>query len=126
MHGAFSVVWHRQRLAGTIYLELQLPGPGTVSLLGTHSDPAITASAARTQLDPGYDRLGYSRRSDIIITKAGLVHLALHPTTAGERLLRRHATYGMPLYVRVWISYTPTGGATTLLSRTVRMLAAHQ
>ena len=34
MHGAFSVVWYRRRLAGTIYLELQLPGPGTVSLLG--------------------------------------------------------------------------------------------
>ena len=126
MHGAFSVVWHRQRLAGTIYFELHLPGPGTVRLLGTHSDPAITVSTARTQLDPGYDRLGYSRHSDIIITKAGLVHLALHPTTAGERLLRRHATYGMPLYVRVWIGYTPTGGAMTLLSRTVRVLAAHQ
>ena len=125
MHGAFSVVWHRQRLAGTIYVELQLPGPGTVSLLGTHSDPATTASAAQTQLDPGYDRFAYGHRSDII-TKAGLVHLALRPNAVGERLLRRHATHGMPLHVRVWISYTPTGGATTLLSRTVRVLTAHQ
>jgi hypothetical protein len=126
MHGAFSVVWHRQRLTGTIYVELQLPGPGTVSLLGTHSDPATTASTEQTQLDPGYDRFTYGRRSDITSTKAGLVHLALCPNASGERLLRRHATYGMPLHVRVSIRYTPTGGATTLLSRIVRVLAAHQ
>jgi hypothetical protein len=32
----------------------------------------------------------------------------------------------MTLYVRVWISYTPAGGATRTISRTVRVLAAHQ
>lgn len=126
MHGAFSLVWHRQRLTGTIDVELQLPGPGTVSLLGTHSDPATTASAAQAQLAPGPDRFAYGRRSDITITKAGLAHLALRPDPTGERLLRRHAAYRIALHVRVWISYTPTGGAATLISRTVRVLGAQQ
>jgi hypothetical protein len=126
MHGNFSVVWHRQRLVGMIYIELQLPSVGTVSLLGTHSNPKTTASAAHAQLEPGYDRFAYARRNNITITKAGAVHLTLRPTPAGQRLLRRHATYGMPLHIRVWISYTPTGGQTRTISRTVRVLAAHQ
>jgi hypothetical protein len=124
--GAFALLWHRQRPTGMIYVEVQLPGPGTVSLLGTHSDPATTASAAQAQITAGPERFAYGRRSDITITKAGRVQVALRPNAAGERLLRRHATYGMALHVRVWIIYTPTGGATRLLRRTVRVLAAHR
>ncbi len=126
MHGAFAVLWHRQRLNGTIFVELQLPSAGTVSLLGTHSDPTTSASAAEVQLEPGFDRFVYGLHNNITITKPGLVHLVLHPTAAGERLVSSHAKYGLPLHVRVWISYTPTGGATRSVPRTVRVLAAHQ
>jgi hypothetical protein len=126
MHGAFAVLWHRQSLRGTVFVELQLPGPGTISLLGTHSDLPSTASTAQDQLDPGFDRFAYGRHSNITIAKAGLVHLVLHPGAVGESVLRRHAKYGMPLHVRVWISYTPSGGATASVSRTVRVLAAGQ
>ena len=93
---------------------------------GTHSDPTTAASTAAVQLEPGFERFAYGRHSDIKITQAGLVHLSLHPDAAGERVLRRHARYGMTLYVRVWISYTPAGRATRTISRTVRVLAAHQ
>jgi hypothetical protein len=126
MHGAFAVLWHRQRLDGTVFVELQLPGPGTVSLLGTHSDASRAATAAQDQLDPGFGRFAYGRDANIAIGKAGLVHLVLRPDAAGTSLLRRHAGFGMPLHVRVWISYTPTGGATAYESRTVRVLAAGQ
>ena len=124
MHGDFAILWHRQRLDGTIYVELKLSAPGTVSLLGTHSDPTV-ASAAQAQLEPGFERFAYGRHANITITKAGLVHLVLYPNAAGKRLVRRHTKYGMALHVRVWVTYTPTGGATRNISRTVRVLVAH-
>jgi hypothetical protein len=124
MHGGFAVLWHRQRLNGTIYVELQLPTAGTVSLLGTHSDPLSSASAA--ELRPGFDRFTYGRNDGIAIGRAGLVHLVLRPGSAGERVLRSDASRGEPLHVRVWISYTPTGGATRNVSRIARVLAAGQ
>jgi hypothetical protein len=126
MHGVFAVLWHRQHLGGTIFVELQLPSAGIVSLLGTHSDPTKDASAAEAQLAPGFGRFAYARRTNIVITKAGLVHLALRPDAAGERVLRRHAKWGLPLHIRVWISYTPTGGSTRNIARNARVLAAHQ
>jgi hypothetical protein len=126
MRGAFAVLWHRQRLDGKIYVELQLPRAGRVSLLGTHSDVVTRASAFEANLGPGLHRFAYADHTDITIGAAGLVHLVLRPDTAGQRLLRRHAKYGIPLHIRVWISYTPNGGATSTISRTVRVLAAHQ
>jgi hypothetical protein len=52
--------------------------------------------------------------------------LSLRPGHAGERMLRSDANRGEPLHVRIWISYTPTGGATRTVSVTARVLAAHQ
>jgi hypothetical protein len=72
MHGAFSVLGHRQRLAGAIHVELELPAAGTVSLLGTHSDLGQTAAVAQDTYGPGADRFAYGRLSNIAIAPQGV------------------------------------------------------
>ena len=127
--GALKIIRHRQRLDGDIYLDLDLPGAGTVSLLATHSDPthgAVATAAALQLLQPGAGRFAYARRSDIPVAAGGTVNLVLAPSSAGEQLLRRHARYGMALHVWVWIGFTPTGGATRYTLRLVRVLAARR
>jgi hypothetical protein len=122
MRGAFSIVRSRAGADGTIAVVLLLPGAGTLSVIGTHSDPKSVASAAQSQLEPGYHRFVYAPDVTMAVTRAGYLALALHPSPAGRRLLRRHARYGLALNVRIWISYTPAGGAIRTIPYTVTVL----
>ncbi len=104
----FTVISHAQNADGTIELTLRLPGAGVIDVLGTHSDP-LTGALAAAVLEPGYHRLDWGRRH-ITVTKAGTIHVKLYPNATGLRLLARHRRYGWALHVRVFVTYTPTGG----------------
>jgi hypothetical protein len=95
---------------GTVQLTLTLPGAGTVRTLGTHSDPP-TANTATVLPEPGHHRFAWSTRTTTAATKAGTIHITLHPNTAGTRMMRYARNQGWALHIRVWTTYTPTGGA---------------
>ena len=110
--------------AGAVAVAVRVPGAGTIALLGTHSRPADgpLAHAALGALEPGWDRLAYGRASTSA-TAAGLLHLTLAPDATGRALLARERRRGNPLHIRVWISFTPTGGTTRTRPVTVEVLA---
>ena len=91
------------RSSGTISLFVKVPGAGHVDVLAT----AWRDNLARTavlQSAPG--RLVYARASKHL-DAASTVHLLTRPNKRGMLLLHHH-TYRVTL--RVWVTYTPTGG----------------
>jgi methionine-rich copper-binding protein CopC len=110
--------------SGAVTLAVRVPGAGTIALLGTHSRPADgpLAHSALGALEPGWDRLAYGRASTSS-TAAGLLHLTLAPDTTGRALLARERRRGNPLHIRVWISFTPSGGTARTRPVTVEVLA---
>jgi adhesin/invasin len=108
---------------GTITLTLGLPGPGSVSVLGTHSDPTLTAGTASALLEPGYHRLAWTRHGTTA-TRGGRMRVTLHPNKAGRRMPNYARGQGWALHVRVWVTYTPTGGKARERRVTIRVLSA--
>jgi hypothetical protein len=101
-------------------LDIDLPGPGTVVLLGTHED---VVGAVADVLEPGTHRFVWAREN-VTATGADMITITLHPNRDGKRLLARHHRYGMTLNVTVWATYTPTGGTPRSTTTTVHVLSA--
>jgi hypothetical protein len=93
-----------------------------VSVLGTHSDATASAGSASAVLQPGYRRLAWTRHS-ATTGKAGRMRITLHPNTAAVRMLRYAQHAGWALHIRVWTTYTPTGGRARSTKITIRVLA---
>jgi hypothetical protein len=106
---------------GTIALRIDLPGAGTINLLGTHSDSSATTASALLQ--PGYRRYA-TDRATIKVTKAGRVKAMLRLNTAGRQMTRYARRQGWAFHVRVWITFTPTAGNPRSHEFTVRVLKA--
>ena len=108
---------------GAITLRIDLPGPGSVSLLGTHSDPG-DATHPDNRLVPGSARFAWARTNATAAT-AGPMRVTLHPDAAGKRIFRFDRRHGQALHIRVWITYTPTGGSARSSKVTIRVLKRH-
>ena len=119
----FTIDAHTHSANGTIALTLTLPGPGELNMLGTHSNPPRSATAASVLLAPGHDRFLAWARSRLTATNAGTVHATLHPNAVGTRMYRYARNHGWALHIRVWVSYTPTAGTARSIPITIRVLA---
>jgi sugar lactone lactonase YvrE len=117
----FTIDGYTHTKGGAITLKIDLPGPGSVSILGTHSDPV--AGATSVLLQPGYHRLAWARQS-ATAEKSGTMRITLKPDAAGTRMLRYARSHGWALHIRVWTTYTPTGGLALSTPITIRVLAA--
>ncbi len=110
---------------GTITLTVHVPGAGTVNALGTHESVAAARSTLASELlEPGHGRIAWGR-SSARSSKAGIIRLILHASSAGRSLLARHRTLGWALKVRVWVTYAPSAGTPRSFASTVRVLRAH-
>jgi hypothetical protein len=119
----FTIDGYTHNANGTITLTIDVPGPGSVGMLGTHSDPIDGANTASAQLQPGPHRLVWTRKNTTA-SKAGKMRIELRPGAAGVRMLRYARAHGWALHVRVWTTFTPTGGRARSRKTTIRVLAA--
>ena len=90
----FTVARRVKLMDGSTLITLVLPGPGTI----TPQQAANRATAAGQTL--------LVKKSRKVATKAGRVRLAIRPTKAGKRVLRRKRK----LTVRLRLTFKPTGG----------------
>ncbi len=117
---AFTILSAGARSKGSIVVVVQLPGPGTVDLLGTHAD--VTGAIA-AMLEPGGHRFAWGRDT-VNVTAAGKITITLNPDGKGKELLARHHHHGWALNITVWVTYTPTGGHARSEEVYVRVLKA--
>ncbi len=89
---------------GTITLTAAVPGPGTIDLFATA--PKSNRARAALRLHPAPGRFVFAQ-SRTTAHRAKTLHLRLAPNSRGRRLVRHH-THRVVL--RLWVSYTPTGG----------------
>jgi hypothetical protein len=92
-------------MCGTVNFSLTLPGPGIVDVLETAWQDNLKAGAVRL-LNPAPHRFVFARKH-LNITQAGQTSITVNPNPKGHRLLLHHR---YPVLIRLWISYTPTGG----------------
>jgi hypothetical protein len=117
---AFTITSATGSPDGAIVLGVELPGPGTVALLGTHED--VVGAVARV-LEPGSRRFAWGRAT-MTVARARTIKITLRPDRHGRQLLARHQHYGMALNITVWVSYTPAAGNARSKKTTVRVLKA--
>jgi hypothetical protein len=101
---AFSITGLRITANGIVRLRATVPGPGRVDVLETAwlsnlADAAVT-------LQPAPHRFA-SARAHKTATHPGVLRLRLIPNRRGRRLVAHHI-YAVTL--RLWVTYTPTGG----------------
>jgi hypothetical protein len=101
----FTVSRIKARRDGTITLDVTVPGPGTIDVLETAWDDNL--AHATVLLQPAKNRFVYARKHENAAT-AGTFHLRVKPNARGTRLVHHH-TYRVLL--RLWVTYTPKGGA---------------
>jgi sugar lactone lactonase YvrE len=122
---SFTIEGSTHASDGAITLTVVVPGPGAVTLLGTHSDPGATTHAHGTRLLPGSERFAWARQN-ATSAKAGAMRVTLHPDLAGTEMFRYARDHGQALHIRVWTTYTPTGGSARSSVVTIRLLAARK
>jgi hypothetical protein len=115
---AFTITAVQDGADGAVILALDLPGAGTVDLLGTHED--VVGGVARV-LEPGPHRFDWGRAS-AAATKAGTLEVKLEPDGNGRKLLARHRRYGWALNIAIWATYVPAGGLARSKEIRVRVL----
>ena len=89
---------------GSITLNVTIPGPGTIDVLETAWKNNLASAAVLLQPAPRRFVVTRARKT---ARRAGTLKLRVTPNKHGKRLVRHH-TYRVTL--RLWVSYTPTGG----------------
>ena len=89
---------------GTITLSVTVPGAGSLDTLVTAWKNNLAAVAA---LQPAKYRFAFAR-GHATASRAGTLHLTITPGRRGRRLVAHH-TYRIVL--RLWVRFTPNGGA---------------
>ncbi len=107
---------------GTVTLAVKVPGAGALSVLGTHENVGASVSAL---LEPGPRRFDWGRAT-APSANAGVLELTLYPDAAGRHLLLRHRRRGWALHVRLWVTFTPSGGSPRSVTSTALVLAARR
>jgi Putative Ig domain len=90
---------------GTVRLHVSVPGPGRIDVLETAWLSNLAHAAVALQ--PAPHRFA-SARTHKTATQPGKLKLRVAPNRRGRRLVAHH-TYTVTL--RLWVTYTPTGGA---------------
>ena len=101
----FTVSHVKTHRDGTITFTIKVPGPGGIDVLETAWHDNLAHAAALLQ--PAVDRFAYARKH-LNADTAGTFRVRVKPTAHGIRLVHHH-TYRVLL--RLWVTYTPTGGA---------------
>jgi hypothetical protein len=100
----FAVSHIRTHRDGTITLQVTVPGPGSIDVLETAWNDNLAHAAVVIQ--PARNRFVYARKHTAT-TSPRLLRLRIKPNARGRRLVHHH-TY--PVVLRLWVTYTPTGG----------------
>jgi hypothetical protein len=100
----FAVSHVRTHRDGTITLQVTVPGPGSIDVLETAWNDNLAHAAVLIQ--PARNRFVYAREQ-AATTSPGILRLRVKPNDRGRRLVHQH-TY--PVVLRLWVTYTPTGG----------------
>ena len=97
---------------GSVRFRLRLPGPGAVDVLETAWIDNYARStkrhrqASRVLLQPAPERFVFAR-AHVTAHKEGAITVTVKPNSAGRKLL---AHYRYQPVIRLWVSFTPTGG----------------
>ena len=100
----FSVSHIRLRRDGKITFKVNVPGPGKVDVLETAWTDNLAQIAV--QLQPATHRFVFAR-AHRTTNRSTTLQLRVNPNSRGRRLILHH-TYRVTL--RLWVTYTPTGG----------------
>ena len=100
----FTVSHIKTHRNGTITCHVNVPGPGTIDVLETAWNDNLAHAAI--QLQPAPRRFVFARQHKTA-QRATTLHLRVTPNKRGTRLVHHHS-YRVTL--RLWVSYTPTGG----------------
>ncbi len=101
---------------GSVTFSLKLPGPGVVDVLETarksnETTTGKSAAAAPPQVPPGrfvFARLHLNRST------GGMIGVVVNPNKRGTRLVHHHRG---KVFIRLWVTYTPTGGSPNTIGR---------
>ena len=100
----FTVSRIKTHRNGSITFNVKIPGPGTIDVLETAWKNNLASAAVLLQPAPRRFVVTRARKT---ARRAGTLKLRVIPNKHGKRLVRHH-TYRVTL--RLWVSYTPTGG----------------
>jgi hypothetical protein len=100
----FTVSHIKTHRNGIITFRVKVPGPGTIDVLETAWNDNL--AHATILLQPAPRRFVYARQHRTA-RHATTLHVRVIPNARGKRLVHHH-TYRVTL--RLWVSYTPTGG----------------
>jgi hypothetical protein len=100
----FTVSHIKTHRNGSVTFNVKLPGPGTIDVLETAWKNNLATTAVLLQ--PAARRFVIARHHKTA-PDATTLKLRVTPNKTGEQLVRHH-TYRVTL--RLWVSYTPTGG----------------
>jgi hypothetical protein len=101
----FTVSHVREKPDGSITFTITLPGAGIADVLETAWLDNFAHTA--TLLQPAPARFVYARRH-LTVTRAGAISVTVRPNRRGVRLVAHHSYH---VVLRLWVSYTPAGGA---------------
>jgi YVTN family beta-propeller protein len=100
----FTVSRIKTHRNGSVTFNVKIPGPGTIDVLETAWKNNLATAAVLLQ--PAARRFVIARHHKTA-PDATTLKLRVTPNKTGKRLVRHH-TYRVTL--RLWVSYTPTGG----------------
>ena len=100
----FTVSHLRTHRDGKITFAVKLPGSGRIDVLETAWNGNLAHAAIRLAPAPRRFVVGRAHKS---ARRATTLHLQVRPNMRGRQLVRHH-TY--PVTLRMWVTYTPTGG----------------
>ena len=100
----FTVSHVKTHRNGSITFNVKIPGPGAIDVLETAWKDNLASAAVLLQ--PAARRFVIARHHKTA-SHATTLRLRVIPNKRGKRLVRQH-TYRVTL--RLWVSYTPTGG----------------
>ncbi len=100
----FTVSDLRTHRNGIITFRVEVPGPGRIDVLETAWNDNIARAAV--VLQPASRRFVFAR-THRTAHQVGMLRVRVSPNARGRRLVHHH-TYRVTL--RLWVTYTPTGG----------------
>jgi Bacterial Ig-like domain (group 3)/Glycine rich protein len=107
----FSISGIHTARNGVLRFRLTLPGPGTADVLETAWRDNFARTA--TLLQPAVRRFVFARRH-LTVSRARALVVSVAPNGRGRRLIAHHR---YRVVIRLWVSYTPTGGIQRNLGR---------
>jgi hypothetical protein len=100
----FAVLRRKPSADGVFRVSLKVPGPGTVNVLVTAWKDNLASVAS--VLQPARGRFAFARARGTA-RRATTLRMLVRPNRRGSRLVIHHR-YRVTL--RLWVTYTPTGG----------------